>query len=180
MNVYPCETDVPDAPVDVRQFYQGLDYDYMAIGPDATNPKYDIVWTSVGIEFSNDTPNEAGQLVRGIRVKGLGKDNIDYSSVKKYRLPSDKEAGFPSIDVDPKGAVIISLKQTNVKGTYLEQIQNNNRGWINVLENGLADDNFSRKREFPLTAVGSACIALSSGRPTGIIASHPLGWKPDI
>ncbi len=156
MNVYPCDTDVPDSPVDVRNFYLGLDYDYMAIGPDATNPKYDTVWTSVGIQFTNYTPNEAGQLVRGIRVKGLGKDNIDYSSVKKYRLPFSKEAGFPSIDVDPKGAVIIALRQTNVKGTYLEQIQDNNRGWINVLENGLADDNFSGKREFALTAIGSA------------------------
>jgi hypothetical protein len=69
-----------------------------------------------------------------IRVKGLGVANIDFTSVEKYSLSSSREAGFPSIDVDPKGAVIISLRQTNVKGTYLEQIQNNNQGWINVLE----------------------------------------------
>src|SRR5271170_5226951 len=51
--------------------------------------------------------------------------------------------GHPSMDVDPMGAVIISLKQTNFRWTYLEQLQNNHRGWINVLENGLADDKFS-------------------------------------
>lgn len=155
MNVYPCATDVPDSPVNARRFWQGLDYDYLAIGPDATNLDYDTVWTSVGLEFNNNTPNEAGQIVKGIRVKGLGLSNIDLTSVKRYTLPSSWEAGFPSMDVDPKGAVIISLKQTNVRGTYLEQLQNNNRGWINVLENGLADDKFSAKREFALTAIGS-------------------------
>jgi hypothetical protein len=130
-------------------------YDYLAIGPDATNLEYDTVWTSVGLEFNTDTPNEAGQIVKGIRVKGLGVANIDFTSAKKYSLPSSREAGFPSIDLDPKGAVIISLRQTNVKGTYLEQLQNNNQSWINVLENGLADDGFSAKREFALTAIGS-------------------------
>jgi hypothetical protein len=47
------------------------------------------------------------------------------------------------------------LRQTNVKDTYLEQIQNNNRGWVNVLEHGLGDDRFSGKREFALTAIGT-------------------------
>jgi hypothetical protein len=155
MNVYPCGSDVPDSPVNARRLWQGLDYDYLAIGPDATNLEYDTVWTSVGLEFNNDTPNEAGQIVKGIRVKGLGVPNIDFPSAKTYSLPSSREAGFPSMDLDPNGAVIISLKQTNVKGTYLEQLQNNNQGWINVLENGLADDRFSAKREFALTAIGS-------------------------
>jgi hypothetical protein len=155
MNVYPCGSDVPDSPVNARRFWQGLDYDYMAIGPDATNLEWDTVWTSVGLEFNNDTPNEAGQIVKGIRVKGLGVANIDFTSAKRYSLPSSREAGFPSMDVDPNGAVIISLRQTNVKGTYLEQLQNNNQGWINVLEKGLAEDRFSAKREFALTAIGS-------------------------
>jgi hypothetical protein len=155
MNVYPCDTDVLDSPVNVRRLYEGLDYDYLGIGPDATNLNYDTVWTSVGSMLNTSTPNEAGQIVRGIRVKGLGKENIDLTSVKKYTLPFSKQAGFPSIDVDPKGAVIISLRQTNVRGTYVDQIQNNERGWINVLENGLADDQFSGKREFALTAIGS-------------------------
>lgn len=46
--------------------------------------------------------------------------------------------------------------QSNPKDTFLEQIQNNTRSWINVLENGLADDRFSKKREFALTATGDA------------------------
>ena len=50
---------------------------------------------------------------------------------------------------------MVALRQVNVKGTYLEQIQNNNRLWINILEHGLADDAFSEKREFALTALGS-------------------------
>jgi hypothetical protein len=49
----------------------------------------------------------------------------------------------------------IALRQVNVKGTYLEQIQNNNRLWINVLEHGLADDAFSEKREFDRQRPGS-------------------------
>jgi hypothetical protein len=48
MNVYPCDTAVPESPVNVRRLYQGLDYDHLAIGPDATNLNYDTVWTSIG------------------------------------------------------------------------------------------------------------------------------------
>jgi hypothetical protein len=98
----------------------------------------------------------------GFRVKGLGVKNIDLScpatpdgngctggSLKSYIIPSSQQAGFTSIDLDPKGAVIVALLQTNPKGTFLEQVQNNTRSWVNVLEHGLADDSFSEKREFP-------------------------------
>jgi hypothetical protein len=63
-------------------------------------------------------------------------------------------AGFGSIDVDPKGAVFVSLMQTNPKGTFLEQLRDNTRSWLNVLDHGLADDSFSKPREFALTAIG--------------------------
>jgi hypothetical protein len=140
----------------VRTMYAGLDYDFLGIGPDATDSRYDTVWTSIGNQLKTVTPNEGGhQIVWGVRVKGLGLANIDMKSMKRYLLTASGQGGFPSIDVDPKGAVIISIRQTNVKGTFLEQLQNNNRGWINVLEHGLADDKFSEPREYALTAIGS-------------------------
>jgi hypothetical protein len=112
--------------------------------------------TSVGDALVGDAPNEYQQRVLGLRVKGLGLSNIDMASVKEYVLPGSHAAGQASIDVDPKGAVIVSLMQINPKDTFLEQIQDNTRGWINVLDNGLADDRFSEKREFALTATGDA------------------------
>ncbi len=149
----PDPTLVPEY---MRSFYAGLDYDFLGIGPDATNPRYDTVWTSIGNQLTSVTPNEGGhQIVWGVRVRGLGLQNVDLSSRKRYLLTASGQGGFPSIDVDPKGAVIISIRQTNVKGTFLEQLQNNNRGWINVLEHGLADDKFSEPREYALTAIGS-------------------------
>ena len=63
-------------------------------------------------------------------------------------------AGYGSIDVGPGGEVVIALRKVNVKGTYLEQLQNNNRYWVNVLKDGLADDSFSQKREFAMVAIG--------------------------
>jgi hypothetical protein len=144
--------DPNQLPKSVRPFYTGLDYTYLSIGPDATNLNYDTVWSSVGDDLNGCAPNEYQQRVFGLRVKGLGLSNIDFASVKEYVLPGSHAAGWASIDVDLRGAVIASLMQTNPKNTFLEQIQNNTRGWINVLENGLADDRFSEKREFALTA----------------------------
>ena len=51
MNVYPCETDVPTSPVDVRHFFESLDYDNIAIGPDATNLNYDTVGQASASNF---------------------------------------------------------------------------------------------------------------------------------
>ncbi|MGB9643991.1 MAG: hypothetical protein WCB44_02465 [Stellaceae bacterium] len=148
--------DPTQLPKSVQPFYSGLDYTYLGIGPDATNLNYDTVWSSVGDALMGDAPNEYQQRVFGLRVKGLGVSNIDLTSFKAYVLPGSHAAGWASIDVDPKGAVIVSLMQSNPKDTFLEQIQNNTRSWINVLENGLADDRFSKKREFALTATGDA------------------------
>jgi hypothetical protein len=153
-NIDPLELN--QLPKSILPFYSGLDYTYLGIGPDATNRNYDTVWSSVGDALMGDAPNEYQQRVVGLRVKGLGLSNIDLTSVKEYVLPGSHAAGWASIDVDPKGAVIVSLMQSNPKDTFLEQIQNNTRGWINVLENGLADDRFSEKREFALTATGDA------------------------
>jgi len=144
-----------EMPADLWRFSVGLDYTYLAVGPDATDPRYDSVWMSIGDAIDGYAPNEYQQRIWGLRVKGLGVSNIDLPSLKKYVVPSSHEAGFPSLDVGPNGEVVVALKQVNVKGTYLEQIQNNNRLWINVLEHGLADDAFSDKREFALTALGS-------------------------
>jgi len=153
----------------VQRLYGDLDYDYLGVGPDATNLNYDSVWMSIADAINSSTPNEADQIMIGLRVKGLGFKNIDIASKKCYRLPSTKVAGWPSIDIDPKGEVIVALRQANVKGTYVEQIQDNNRSWIVVLENGLAGDDeggagcradgkesiaWSKKREFALTAMG--------------------------
>jgi hypothetical protein len=148
-------SQVPQA---LQGHYEGLDYPYMGIGPDATNPDFDTVWTSVGDALNTCAPNEFQQRVLGWRVKGLGIENVEMSSLKRYILPGSDQGGFGSIDVDPSGAVFISQMQTNPKGTYLEQVRNNSRGWLNVLENGLADDAFSSPREFALTAVGTCTI----------------------
>ena len=144
-----------EIPEDLWKFSVGLDYTYLATGPDATDPRYDAVWMSIGDAIDGYAPNEYQQRVWGLRVKGLGFSNIDLPSLKKYIVPSSHEAGFPSLDVGPNGEVVVALRQVNVKGTYLEQIKNNNRLWINILEHGLADDAFSEKREFALTALGS-------------------------
>jgi hypothetical protein len=164
-------TDV-HVPANIQPYYQRFEYDNLGIGPDATNLKYDTVWMSVGDAIAGCAPNEYQQRMWGLRVKGLGVHKIDLScpatpdgkgcqggSLKFYILPSSQQAGFSSIDVDPKGAVIAALMQTNPKETFLEQIQNNTRAWINVLEHGLADDSFSQNREFALTALGE-CKAL--------------------
>jgi len=164
LNEGTSPTQVPD---NIRPFYQGFDYDNLGIGPDATNLSYDTVWMSVGDAITGCAPNEYQQRFWGFRIKGLGVKNIDLScpstpdgngctggSLKGYIIPSSQQAGFTSIDLDPKGAVIVALLQTNPKGTFLEQVQNNTRSWVNVLEHGLADDSFSEKREFALTANG--------------------------
>jgi hypothetical protein len=145
-----------EMPAELWRFSVGLDYTYLAVGPDATDSRFDCVWMSIGDAIDGCAPNEYQQRVWGLRVKGLGMSNIDLGSLKKYVVPSSHEAGFPSLDVGPNGEVVVALRQVNVKGTYLEQLQNNNRAWINVLEHGLADDAFSEKREFALTALGSA------------------------
>jgi hypothetical protein len=144
-----------EIPSDLWPFSVGLDYTYLTIGPDATDPRYDTVWMSIGDALDGYAPNEYQQRIWGLRVKGLGVPNIDLASLKKYVVPASHQAGFSSMDVGPNGEVVAALRQTNVKGTFLEQIQNNNRLWINVLEHGLADDAFSEKREFALTALGS-------------------------
>ena len=143
-------------PPEIWPFYVGLDYTYLTIGPDATNRDYDTVWMSIGDAIDGSAPNEYQQRVWGVRVKGLGLTNVDLASLKKYVLPGSHEAGYASMDVGPKGDVVVALLQVNLKGTYLEQIQNNNRHWINVLEHGLGDDSFSEKREFALTAMGDS------------------------
>jgi hypothetical protein len=94
-------------PESVQPFYSGLDYTYLGIGPDATNLNYDTVWSSVGDALMGDAPNEYQQRVFGLRVKGLGLSNIDLPSFKTYVLPGSHAAGWASIDVDPKGAVIV-------------------------------------------------------------------------
>jgi hypothetical protein len=144
-----------EIPSDLWPFSVGLDYTYLTIGPDATDPRYDTVWMSIGDALDGYAPNEYQQRIWGLRVKGLGVPNIDLASLKKYVVPASHQAGFSAMDVGPNGEVVAALRQTNVKGTFLEQIQNNNRLWINVLEHGLADDAFSEKREFALTALGS-------------------------
>ncbi len=149
-------TQLPDA---IRGYYGGLDFPYLGIGPDATNLTYDTVWNSVGDALKTCAPNEFQQRVFGWRVKGLGVQNIDLASFKRYILPGSDQAGFGSIDIDPNGTVFVSQMQTNPKGTYLEQLRNNTRSWINVLEHGLADDSFSNPREFALTALG-ICTSL--------------------
>ena len=143
-------------PPEIWPVYVGLDYTYLAVGPDATNLDYDTVWMSIGDAINGDAPNEYQQRVWGLRVKGLGVRKIDLRSLKKYVLPSSHEAGYGSMDVGPRGEVVVSLRQVNLKGTYLEQLQNNNRFWINVLNRGLADDSFSEKRDFSLVAIGSS------------------------
>jgi hypothetical protein len=148
--------ELPEA---VRAYYEGLDYPYLGIGPDATNPNYESVWSSVGDALKTCAPNEFQQRVFGWRVKGLGIENIDLSSFKRYILPGSSQAGFGSIDVDTNGTVFVSQMQTNPKGTYLEQVRNNTRSWLNVLEHGLADDSFSNPREFASTAIGT-CTGL--------------------
>jgi hypothetical protein len=130
----------------------------MGIGPDATDPNSDTVWTSVGDALNTCAPNEFQQRVLGWRVRGLGIENVEMSSLRRYILPGSDRAGFGSIDVDPSGAVFVSLMQTNPEGTYLEQVRNNTRSWLNVLEHGLADDSFSSPREFALTAIGTCTI----------------------
>jgi hypothetical protein len=83
-------------PEEIWPFYVGLDYTYLAIGPDATNRDYDTVWMSIGDAIDGSAPNEYQQRVWGLRVKGLGVANIDLRSLKKYVLPSSHEAGFHS------------------------------------------------------------------------------------
>jgi hypothetical protein len=144
-----------EVPPELWPFSVGLDYTYLTIGPDATDPRYETVWMSIGDALDGYAPNEYQQRIWGLRVKGLGVSNIDLPSLKKYVVPASHQAGFSSMDVGPNGEVVAALRQTNVKGTFLEQIQNNNRLWVNVLEHGLADDAFSERREFALTALGS-------------------------
>ena len=140
------------------QPYGGLDYDYLGMGPDATNLSYGTVWMSMGDALRTAAPNEWRQRVYGLRVKGLGVANIDRASFKEYVLPGSNQAGFGSIDVDPKGRVFVALMQTNPTGTYLEQLRDNTRSWVNVLEHGLADDSFSNPRQFALTAIGDVTL----------------------
>ena len=116
-----------EMPADLWRFSVGLDYTYLAVGPDATDPRYDSVWMSIGDALNGYAPNEYQQRIWGLRVKGLGVSNIDLPSLKKYVVPSSHEAGYPSLDVGSNGEVVVALRQVNVKGTYLEQIQNNNR-----------------------------------------------------
>jgi hypothetical protein len=121
-----------EVPAALWPFYVGLDYTYLAIGPDATNLNYDAVWMSIGDAIDGSAPNEYQQRVWGLRVKGLGMSEIDLSSLRKYIVPSSHEAGYGSMDVGPKGEVIVALRQVNVKGSYLEQLMNNNpksRSW---------------------------------------------------
>lgn len=146
--------DPNQVPETVRPFYAGLDYDYLGIGPDATNLDYDTIWTSIGDAFNTCAPNEYQQRVYGLRVKGLGVANIDLPSFKEYILPGSHEGGWASIDVDPKGTVFVTLMQGNVKGTFMELLRNNSNSWLNVLEHGLADDSFSNPRDFALTSLG--------------------------
>ena len=146
--------DPSQLPEAFRGNYSGLDYPYLGIGPDATNLDYDTVWSSVGDALDTCAPNEFQQRVMGLRVKGLGVENIDLSSFKRYILPGSDQSGFGSIDVDPHGTVFISQMQTNPKGTFLEQLRDNTRSWLNVLDHGLADDSFSTPREFASTAIG--------------------------
>ena len=152
--------------------YRGLDYDYLGIGPDATNLNYDTVWTSVGDALNTCAPNEYQQRVYGLRVKGLGVDKIDLSSFREYILPGSDQAGFGSIDVDPEGTVLVALMQSNPKGTFLEQLRDNTRSWLNVLDHGLADDRFSNPREFALTAIGD-CTKLPPAPHNNYLRPEP-------
>jgi hypothetical protein len=146
--------DPGQVPESVRPFYAGLDYDFLATGPDATNLNYETVWTSIGDAFDTCAPNEYQQRVFGLRVKGLGVANIDLPSFKQYIIPGSHAGGWGSMDVDPQGAVFLTLLQGNVKGTYMELLQDNAHSWLNVLEHGLADDNFSDPRYFASSAFG--------------------------
>ena len=53
--------DPGQVPESVRPFYTGLDYDFLATGPDATNLNYETVWTSIGDAFDACAPNEYQQ-----------------------------------------------------------------------------------------------------------------------
>ncbi|MBV9480005.1 MAG: exo-alpha-sialidase [Acidobacteria bacterium] len=141
-------------PANVRPFYHGIDYDFLATGPDATNLNYDTVWISTGDAFNTCAPNEYQQRAFGLRIKGLGVANIDLPSFKQYVVPGSNIGAWGSMDVDPNGTVYLSLQQGNVKGTYLELLQDNAHSWLNVLEHGLADDSFSNPRYFALSAFG--------------------------
>ena len=131
---------------------------------------------SIGDAIDGYAPNEYQQRIWGLRVKGLGVSNIDLPSLKKYVVPASHQAGFSSMDVGPDGEVVAALRQVNVKGTYLEQIQNNNRLWINVLEHGLADDVFSEKREFALTALGSGVRFPPTPHNNWVCLTFRAGW----
>jgi hypothetical protein len=146
--------DPSQVPENLRPFYASTDYDILATGPDATNLNYGTVWVSVGDAFATCAPNEYQQRVYGLRVKGLGVDNIDLPSLKEYVVPGSNMGAWASMDVDPNGTVYLSLQQGNVKGTYLELLQDNAHSWLNVLEHGLADDSFSSPRYFALSAFG--------------------------
>ena len=147
--------DPNQIPANIRPFYNGLDYDFLATGPDATNLNYATVWVSVGDAFNTCADNEYHQRVFGLRVKGLGVDHIDLPSLKQYIVPGSNIGAWGSMDVDPNGTVYISLQQDNVKGTYLELLQDNAHSRLNVLEHGLADDSFSNPRYFALSAFGA-------------------------
>ena len=148
-------SQVPDV---IKGRYGGFDYDYLGIGADATNPNYATVWTSVGDALTTAAPNELQQRVFGLRVKGLGVENIDLASFKEYILPGSDQAGQGAIDVDAAGTVFVAMMQVNPTGTYLEQLRDNTRSWLNVLDHGLADDRFSDPREFALTAIGDCTL----------------------
>jgi hypothetical protein len=77
-------SQVPDT---IKVHYGGLDFDYLGIGPDATNLNYDTVWTSIGDALDTCAPNEYQLIVYGLRVKGLGVANIDLPSFKEYIVP---------------------------------------------------------------------------------------------
>ena len=148
-------SQVPDI---IKGHYGGFDYDYLGIGADATNPNYATVWTSVGDALDNCAPNGYQERVFGLRIKGLGIENIDLASFKEYILPGSHQAAKGAIDVGPAGAVFVAVMQINPKGTYLEQLRDNTRSWLNVLDHGLADDSFSNPREFAITAIGDCTI----------------------
>jgi hypothetical protein len=100
-----------EIPADLWRFSVGLDYTYLAVGPYATDPRYDSVWMSIGDALDGYAPNEYQQRIWGLRVKGLGASSIDLPSLKKYVVPSSHEAGYPSLDVGSNGEVVVALRQ---------------------------------------------------------------------
>jgi hypothetical protein len=110
-----------EVPEDIWPVYVGLDYPYLAIGPDATNLNSDTVWMSIGDAIDGDAPNEYQQRIWGLRVKGLGVSEIDMPSLRKYVLPSSHVAGYGSIDVGPRGDVVIALRQKEGMAAFVDK-----------------------------------------------------------